>query len=159
MTKSNQIITDYIVTCLKKGMQSGKILAQVGKKWQKSVRTANRLLKVAKEQHTIEQAAIKSKLVAIDTEAAIEARKKAIMTADERKEHLTLIITCKSDIKKFGNQFFQIVEFPDGRKEFINQADKLKAISELNKMEGDYAPTKQEITGKDGERFKITLNL
>lgn len=155
----NTVIIDYIVSCLKLGEERGKILAKVVKKWQTSDRTFDRSLKIAKQQHVAQQEAIKYELAELDKQAAIEVRQKAIMTADERKEYLTVIINCKSDIKKFDRQFFQIVELSDGRKEFISMADKLKAISELNKMGGDYAPTKVSQTDNEGNNAPPSINI
>jgi hypothetical protein len=156
---ARQVIIDFIIHCLKNGEQRGNILVKAGKKWGISKSAFDRFLKTAKEQHSIAAEAIKKEMVAIDTAAAIEARKRDIMTADQRKEYLTIIINCKTDIKKFDRQFFQIVELPDGRKEFISMADKLKAISELNKMEGDYAPTKVAQTDKDGNNASPSINI
>ena len=36
---------------------------------------------------------------------------------------------------------------------------KIQAIAELNKMGGNYAPVKQELTGKDGEPIEVNLDV
>ncbi|HEY9363461.1 MAG TPA: hypothetical protein VIQ00_09385, partial [Chitinophagaceae bacterium] len=98
-------------------------------------------------QHTIKQEAIKKELAEIDKQAAIEARKKAIMTADERKEYLTKIVNGEIEVPytevkwdKKQNKFVTI-KFV----ELANHAARINAIAELNKMEGDYAPTKSDV--------------
>ena len=158
MTKPNQIITDYIVGCLKKGMSTGKIVAEVGRKWHKSERSAARLLKVAKEQHTAEQSVIKKAVAEVDKQAAIEARKKAIMTADERKEILTKIVNGHIDIEnkepRWDPKQQKFVSLAIISKSTIREMT--QAIAELNKMEGDYATTKLEV---DIKSYSVTLNL
>jgi len=154
----NQHIIDAIIKELEFGADRGKALAKVGKAWQLSTRTFDRLWKEANRQHTERKQAIKKELDAVDTAEAIKARKMAIMSANERKEYLTKIIKGQIKVKRPFVIAGEIKEFavePD-------QADRLKAIAELNKMEGDYAPAKTEITGKDGEallpdKIKITF--
>lgn len=157
MPKPNkQIQIDFIINCLKNGEQRGNILVKAGKKWGMSKSAFDRYLKIAKDQYSITQGLLKKELAAIDTSAAIEARKKAIMTADDRKEELSkacldLIQKTKGE-KKFT--FFQagkIVQSHNGEIFMLpidTQAkilDTVKGlIAELNKMEGDYAPTKIE---------------
>jgi len=142
-----QIIIDAIIKGIELGKDRGNMLATVGKKWQLSQRTFDRHWKVANQQHTAKQQAIKEKLAAIDTQAAIEARKKAIMTADERKELLTSIANGTLKIKKpfvIGGKIMEYPAEPD-------HTDRKNAIAELNKMGGDYSPTKLEATGANGQ--------
>jgi hypothetical protein len=145
---ARQVIIDFIIHCLKNGEQRGKILVKAGKKWGTSKSAFDRFLKIAKEQHSIAAEAIKKELVAIDTAAAIEARKRDILTAEERKEYLTKIVKGEIEVpykeakwdqitKKFVTLSF--IELP-------NHTARINAIAELNKMEGDYAPTKVEET-------------
>ena len=129
------------------------------RKFQFSERTFYNHHKKAVIQHTIKQEAIKKELAEIDKQAAIEARKKAIMTADERKEYLTKIIQGKikvpyTEIKyNSGMQAFETFELV----ELASHTARINAIAELNKMEGDYAPTKMEHTGPGGsDLFKMT---
>ena len=60
------------------------------------------------------------------------------MTADERKELLTKLITGEIKAKRpfvIGGKIMEYPEEPTHR-------DRISAIAELNKMDGAYAPTK-----------------
>lgn len=150
MKASKQVIIDAIIKEIEQGKTYTKVMAVNGRKWQMPERTFNRYWKTANIQHTTKQEAIKKELEEIDKQMAIESRKKAILSADERKEYLTKIITAKIDLKKIGNMHAPIWEKEDGTKEIIDVQDKLKALAELNKMEGDYAPTKVAQTDSHG---------
>lgn len=154
-----QTIIDFIISCLENGEQRGNILVKAGKRWGTSKSAFDRLLKIAKEQHTIKQQDIKSKLAELDTANAIEARKKAIMTAEERKEYLTKIINGEievpyTEVKWDKNQEkFVTIKFV----ELANHSSRISAIAELNKMEGDYSPIKVAQTDKDGNNVSPTI--
>lgn len=157
---SKQIIIDFIVSCLEKGEQRGDILVKAGKKWGTSKSAFDRWLKIAKQQHTERQQAIKSRLIEVDTQSAIDARKKAIMTADERKEYLTKIIMGEVEVPytevkwdKVQNKFVTI-HF----KELPGHQARINAIAELSKMEGDYAPTKVAQTDADGNDIERMID-
>jgi hypothetical protein len=147
-----QTIIDFIISCLEKGEQRGNILVKTGKKWGTSKSAFDRWLKIAKQQLTNKQQAIKKELEAIDKAAAIEARKKVIMTSDERKEYLTKLILGQieipySEAKWDRNQSkFVTIKFV----EVANPQARISAIAELNKMEGDYSPLKVAQTNVEG---------
>jgi len=147
-----QILIDAIIKGIEQGKDRGKLLATIAKKWQISNRTFDRHWKTANQQHTVKQQAIKEKLTAIDTAAAIEARKKAIMTADERKELLTKLITGEIKAKRpfvIGGKIMEYPEEPTHR-------DRISAIAELNKMDGSYAPLpKQQVDVKHNGDINI----
>ena len=150
---SIQIVIDFIITCLEKGEERGNILVKVGKKWGTSKSALDRYLKIAKEQHSIKQKSIKESLVQLDKQAAVIARKKAIMTADERKEYLTKLI--KGEIKvPYTEVKWNPKTLKFSKHQFVEVAPhsaRITAISELNKMEGDYAPTKVSQTDSSGK--------
>jgi len=156
MPKSNkQVIIDAIIKQLENGKERGNILATVGKKWQLSTRTFDRLLKIAQQQHTIKQQAIKDAIAKDTTIKELESRKQAIMTAIERKEKLTKIAN--------GEQmaFQQLLGNGKIAKGLMvpTLTEQMKAIAELNKMEGDYAPTKVANTDTDGNNVKSQILL
>jgi uncharacterized protein (DUF885 family) len=141
---NEQAQINFIIECLRKGEKRKDILTKFKKNWQNiSTSTFDKRLGKAKIQIQSELSTIKKK---IDKNLAeeYEKRKKNIMSFIERQEYLTKIITCKTDLQQFGNSYFQVLEFEDGRKEVITLSDKLKAIAELNKMDGAYAATKHE---------------
>lgn len=144
------VIHDYIVSQLKLGKQRGEILGKCEKTWGTKKSTFDRMLAVAKQQHFEEQQRIQKGVEALELQAEIERRKRDILTADERKELLTKI--ARGDIK-FKQPFVQngkIVEYPAEP----GAGDRIKAISELNKMGGDYAPTKIDL--KDTIKIVVT---
>ena len=145
---SKQIIIDAIIKEIEQGKTKSKILAKFGGKWRIAPRTYDRYWKNAQEQHNIKQEAIKKELEKVDKDAAIEARKKAIMPPNQRKEYLTKIILGEievpySEVKyNAGIKCFETFEFI----ELASHTARINAIAELNKMEGDYAPTKVDNT-------------
>lgn len=150
MKASKQIIIDAIIKEIEQGKTYTKVMAVNGRKWQMPERTFNRYWKTANEQHIVKQQEIKKELAEVDKQAAIEARKKAIMTANERKELLTKLINGEIKAKRpfvIGGKIMEYPEEPTHR-------DRISAIAELNKMEGDYAPTKIAQTDKHGNDIK-----
>lgn len=141
MAKPNkQVQIDFIIACLRLGDERGKVLAKFVKKWQSPTRTIDRLLKIAKEQHAVEQESIKEALLNTSTELAAESLKLNIMSANDRKVYLTKVLNGEIKIKKPFAIGGKIMEYPSEP----DHADRLKALAELNKMEGEYAPTKTE---------------
>ena len=73
--------------------------------------------------------------------------KTAVMSKQERLEYLTKIAKAEIKVIKPFVISGKIMEYkmePDA-------TERMKAIAELNKMQGDYSPIKQEHTGKNGE--------
>lgn len=136
---------DFIISCLKKGEERGKILVKHAKKWGTSKSAFDRQLKIAKEQHNKQQQVIREQLAKDDIAAAKQALKKDILTSEERKEILTKIAKGELRIKKPFVIAGKIMEYPAEP----DHMDRKAAIAELNKMEGDYEPiaSKVEHTG------------
>lgn len=76
-----------------------------------------------------------------------EAINEAVMSRTERQQVLTQIARGQIPLKK--------AMVVDGQIEYIeviaDWMDRKSAIAELNKMDGEYAPEKRELTGKDGK--------
>lgn len=142
MKPSKQIIVDFIVAELKQGSERGEVLAKCGKKWQTPPRTFDRYFKEAKEQHTAAQQLIKDRIANDSAINALEAEKQQIMTVIERKKYLEGIINGTIKTKQPFVMKDKIVEYMAE----ANHSERMKAIAELNKMEGDYAATKQDVT-------------
>jgi len=142
MKANKQAIIDAIIKLIEQGKATEKICAAICSKFQFTERTFYNHYKIAQEQHTTKQQALKDKLAKVDEAAAIEARKKAIMSADERKELLTKLITGEIKAKRpfvIGGKIMEYPEEPTHR-------DRISAIAELNKMDGAYAPLpKQQV--------------
>lgn len=146
---STQIIIDAIIKEIEQGKTFDTCLKLYGTKWNLTRSTFIRRWKDANEQHTAKQQGIKSKLAIIDEQAAIDARKKAIMSADDRKEWLTKMIMGEMKAKRPFVIGGKIMEYPEDP----SHTDRLKALSELNKMEGDYSPLKVAQTNIAGENI------
>lgn len=148
-----QVIIDSIIKDIEQGKTRGAVLSKIVKKCQCSDRTFDRYWKIATQQHISKQQAIKEAVAEVDKQAAVAARKKAIMTSEERKEYLTKLIQGQvkvpyTEVKwnpKTGK--FQTIKFV----ELAAHSVRVSAIAELNKMEGDHAPTKVATVTKDGE--------
>ena len=158
MGKNKQNIVDEIVKEVEQGKSFSTVLGLNGTKWNLPRTTFARYWKIANEQHNKKQHAIKKAVDAVDTAAAIESRKLAIMTANERKKYLTKIILGEievpyKEIKWDANQKkFVTISFV----ELASHPTRIAAIAELNKMEGDYAPTRAPVD-ENGEAVKQVM--
>jgi hypothetical protein len=134
-TTGKQEKVDFVISCLKNGEARGKILTKTVGKWQMSTRTFDRLLKVASAQHTKTSQKLKEELDKVEHDAAIDSRKKAIIGIYERQEILSKI--AKGELKV--------------KRRVPGYEDRMRAITELNKMDGNYAPAKFANTTSAGE--------
>jgi len=142
----NQAQIDFIVSQLRKGGKKMTIQANFGKKWPEvSDRTFRRRLYAAEERYSSERNRIQAKAEEKVAEE-VEARKLEIMDVMERKDILTQIARGKIPLKKHmvvDKVIEEVDVIPDWN-------DRRAAIAELNKMDGDYAPTKQSNVNPDG---------
>ena len=152
--KSNKaVIIDAIVKQIEKGKGFGTVLKLIGTKWNLSRTTYSRYWKIANENHTEAQQLIKDAKAALDMQSALNERKSQIADVLERKEILTQIargqIRLRKAIPVNGElEYTEVV--PDWM-------DRKNAIAELNKMEGDYAPTKVAQTNRAGDDVEPTI--
>ena len=153
MKASKQVIVDAIIKEIEQGKTYTKVMAVNGRKWQMPERTFNRYWKTANIQHTTKQEAIKKELEEIDKQMAIESRKKAIMSKQERLETLTKIAKGELKVKRpfvIGGKIMEYPSEPDAM-------ERKAAIAEMNKMEGDYAPSKVAQTDSKGNDVEQRL--
>lgn len=146
MPKPNtQIIIDSIIKEIEIGSNWKSASSVICAKFRFSEKTFDKYWKMANEEHRVAQQAIKSKLVDIDTQAAIDARKREIIAIEERKELLSNIATGKVKVKRPFVIGGKIMEYPEDP----SHNDRIKALAELNKMDGSYQPQKieAELTG------------
>ena len=138
---SEQAQIDFIVDCLRNGTRYSDVLAQFGTKWHNvSKRTFDRRYKQAESEATAQQRRINAEAEQ-EVKEEVNALKSKILTSFERKEYLTSIIKGEVKTKQPFVVGGKIMEYPAEP----SLTDKLKALAELNKMDGDYAPTKQEV--------------
>ena len=141
---------DFVKSYVAKGKKRKEVLAKFVKKWQTSDRTFDRVWKEANRQHSELQQEAKQAANKVYIETAENAAKEAIMSKIERQQILTQIARGEIPLKKpivVDKQIEEIEIVPDWM-------DRKAAIAELNKMDGDYAPTRNEHTGKNGEPIK-----
>lgn len=148
-----QVIINYLVSEIEKGTSRGKVLGKIGKKWEISRTTFDRHWKIANIQQKERQDKAKEASDAAYIQASAEAAKKAVMSSQERKELLTKIAK---------GELFTKEAHPVNAGEYIDvpvaieTQERLKAIAELNKMEGDYAPAKVAQTTVDGKDVDLS---
>lgn len=146
---TKQVQIDFIIKCLNLGQERSEVLGKVGKKWETSRTTFDRLWKIAKEQHVVKRKRINDAIEQDNTIKELEAVKSNIMTAIERKIYLTKVLNGELKIKKPFVIAGKIMEYPAEP----DHADRLKALAELNKMDGEYAPQKTDLTIKTEQRL------
>jgi hypothetical protein len=116
----------------------GNIMATFGKKWQISVRTFDRIIKDAKKQNE-ERQIIKEKA---KCEVLVKSAKEMAENSEIVRNELTGILL-EIARGKSKREVEGIVIVP-------NENDRIKAISELNKMTGGYAPVLTAQTDSEG---------
>ena len=157
--KANKaVVIDSIILHVEKGKGFSEVLALIGRKWSISGTTFKRYWKIANEQHSERQQAIKEAKSLVDIEAAINTRKGQVADVLERKEILTQIMRGDIPLTKpmiVNGAVEMIPVIPDW-------TDRRNAISELNKMDGSYAPAKvanTDVEGKDIDLTKLPVNF
>ena len=125
MQENKETYISFILAELEKGTERGKVLAKAGKKWQISVRSFDRLWKVAKERHIDTQKAAQTAMANQSIDAAVKRQGGAIMSKERRMQIATAIA---EDLAE-------------------QTSDRLKAMDYLSKIEGDYAAIKQDHSG------------
>lgn len=149
-TPSKQHIIDAIIKQIRAGKDRGKVLAKIGKEWQLSQRTFDRLWKTANEQHAELQHKARDAANKAYVDAMADAAKQAVMSEQERKEVLTKIARGLIPLTK--------PMVVDGLLEHVpvvpSWMDRKNAIAELNSMDGAYAPSKVANTDSQGNDIK-----
>lgn len=168
---SKQIIIDAIIKEIEQGSGRGDVVAKYCKKFQKSARTIDTYWKTANEQYKAKQDLIKKEVLEVDKGVAIEARKSGLKSKLEKQVELqneidlidkqikgevefTFVVGNKVNKSHNGDIFMLPVQIQNELR-----ARKLQYYAELNKMEGDYAVTKTEVTGKDGKDLVPQLQI
>ena len=132
------IIINEVIDKLNQGISTDIIISEFCTKFHFTERTAFNYIKAAKNELFKLDQQIKKKKEKIIEEKAIESLEKFIINTDQRKEILSNIAIGELIIKKpflLNGKIVQVDSQPD-------YSDRRNAIAELNKMEGDYSPTK-----------------
>lgn len=131
------------------GVNRDGIIAKYGKKWQAAPRTIDRYMKEARQKAQELQQTASKKADELFIKTKSEAIESAVMSRIERLITLTKIATgeLKNEIKKpaWNNQAkkFEIITVHEKPGDLAV----IKAIAEMNKMEGDYADVAVKLKG------------
>lgn len=158
---SKQKAISEIVKGLRKGLATEDILVLIGTKWDLSRTTYYRYLDEAQEKHTREQQEVQR----IAHEQLIQAKKEElksdIISIQKRKEYLTKVVTAETDLIQVGKATVEVLTHDDGRREIITNDIRIRALQELNRMDGAYTPTQfEDVTERKPlhEIFNFTEN-
>ena len=137
---SKQKAISEIVKGLRKGYSRDVIFATIRKNSQIGVRTLDTYLPEAQELHSKEQQEIER----LAREQLLQTKKKElkseIISIQERKEYLTKVVTAQTDLVQVGKATVEVLTHDDGRREIITNDTRIKALQELNRMDGAYSP-------------------
>ena len=141
---SKQKAISEIVKGLRKGLATEDIMSGIVSKSQITERTLYRYLEEAKAIHFKEQQEIERLAREQLLQTKKEELKSEIISIQERKEYLTKVVTAKTDLVQEGKTTVEILKHDDGRREIITNDIRIRALQELNKMDGAYTPTQFE---------------
>lgn len=141
---SKQKAISEIVKGLRKGYSRDVIFAKIRNNSQIGVRTLDTYLPEAQELHSKEQEEVER----LAREQILQAKKKElksdIISIQKRKEYLTKVVTAETDLIQVGKATVEVLTHDDGRREIITNDIRIRALQELNRMDGAYTPTQFE---------------
>lgn len=148
---NREFIVSEILSEMDFGISYTDCLAINSEKWHLPKRTFDRYWADARIRFSTLSEATQIAFEALRLEGKKEALKKAILTKHERMELLTKLAT--GEIPTWREV---ITDAGIQKLEYYSGAEAKAAIAEINKMDGEYAPIKKDITS-GGE--KITINF
>lgn len=152
MAKLNkQVIIDAIIKEVELGSPRGKVVAKYSKKFQKSERTIDGYWKEANLQYKALQDKAKEAADEVYIQSMADAALGAVISKSERLKILSDMARGESRVKA-GD-----VDNPVEILQPIDISERIKAIAEINKMQGDYAETAIKLKGdKENPLFDIS---
>lgn len=141
---SKQKAISEIIKGLRKGYSREDLLASIGVKWQIASRTFDRYFVEAQEAHSKEQQEIERLAREQLLQTKKEELKSEIISIQRRKEYLTKVVTAETDLIQVGKATVEVLTHDDGRREIITNDIRIRALQELNRMDGAYTPTQFE---------------
>ena len=141
---SKQKAISEIVKGLRKGYSRDVIFATIRKNSQIGVRTLDTYLPEAQELHSKEQQEIERLAREQLLQTKKEELKSEIISIQKRKEYLTKVVTAETDLIQVGKTTVEVLTHDDGRREIITNDIRIRALQELNRMDGAYTPTQFE---------------
>jgi hypothetical protein len=151
MKANPEVIINDILLEMDFSTSRSDVMSITRDKWQMGERTFDRYWALAKKRFLVVQKDIADMQKAVILETAEARMRSSIMSKQERMEVLSAIARSELDLAKevvtaLGIETLNVK--PDYN-------DRKAAIAELNKMEGDYAPVKTDLTSK-GEKIQST---
>ena len=145
------------------GLTTEDILALICTNFHLTRRSFFNYLEEAQETHSKEQQEIELLAREQLLQSKKEELKSEILSIQQRKEFLTKLITAKTRVTQFGKATIETFqnEDDDDRLEIITNDIKIRALQELNKMDGAYTPTQfEDVTERKPlhEIFQFTYN-
>ena len=141
---SKQKAISEIVKGLRKGYSRDVIFATIRKNSQIGVRTLDTYLPEAQELHSKEQQEVERLAREQLLQTKKEELKSEIISIQKRKEYLTKVVTAETDLIQVGKTTVEVLTHDDGRREIITNDIRIRALQELNRMDGAYTPTQFE---------------
>ena len=141
---SKQKAISEIVKGLRKGYSRDVIFATIRKNSQIGVRTLDTYLPEAQELHSKEQQEVERLAREQLLQTKKEELKSEIISIQKRKEYLTKVVTAETDLIQVGKAAVEVLTHDDGRREIITNDIRIRALQELNRMDGAYTPTQFE---------------
>lgn len=145
---------DAIIKELEKGITYTDALEVLKSKWIISRSSFDNYWKEARHRMEVRRKKIEKELMKHRLEHEKKSLNEDIMTIQKRKKWLTRIINAKTTVVKKGRSYLEIIKYEDGREEIITVQDKYRAIQELNRMDGAYAPNRVHVA-EDKTGFTI----
>lgn len=150
MKPNKEVIVNELLSEMDFGSTFTECKALNATKWHLAERTFVRYWKEASESYLAANERDKKAISEVRVEAIKNRAENAVMSKERRMELLTEIaegkLTYEKEVpSKFGPQ--TIIARPDF-------AERRAAVAELNKMDGEYAPVRKDITS-GGEKITI----
>jgi len=146
MKSNKQTYIDFIIDNLNNGIvERGEVMSEIGKKWQISDRTFDRYWKKANEAYQEQREAINKKKL----EESITQEKEAVKS---------LVLDKYARMKIAEGIALGKARRIEGQIVMPSDAERLKALDYLSKIEGDYAPTKTANTDSSGNDVDSPLD-
>ena len=141
---SKQKAISEIVKGLRKGLAVENIFELICTKFDLSRGSFYNYLDEAKEIHSKEQQEIERLAREQLLQTKKEELKSEIISIQKRKEYLTKVVTAETDLIQVGKATVEVLTHDDGRREIITNDIRIRALQELNRMDGAYTPTQFE---------------
>jgi hypothetical protein len=145
---------DFIRLIANGTLQTDAYKATVGNKSATNAQVKSKASNLAKKYAVLideERQRVRKVIEAANDSKVAEIAQKRIMSSAERMQWLTMMADGTIKAKRPFVVAGKIMEYP----EEPSHSDRIKALAELNKMDGSYAPTKTDIQIKEIQTFRI----